>query len=106
MSVPCDNRYPQQATVLVAHAQILHGAGRWHHVRRMDLVGQDGGLVEAVMAENIRLAGSNWRQPSPHQATATNTVPVRWIRHWRSRLGRRLAAGHTVHTSGGKRRIY
>lgn len=43
-----------QAGVHDAHAEVLHDAGDGRHFRRVDMVGQDGRVVEATVAQVVR----------------------------------------------------
>ena len=77
------------AALLSAHAQILHGPGRRHHVRGVDLVWQDARLVAPpVVASDglVALAGSapprhrraheQAARPAPAAAAAAGRRPA------------------------------
>lgn len=48
---------PPEAHLPGAHAQVFHGLGRGHHIRRVDLVGQNGRIVAQAVEAAVR-----WRR--------------------------------------------
>lgn len=75
------------ASLLRAHAQVLHGAGRGDHVRCLDLVRKDARFVAASLATTVR-----------RPRTCSPSAEARGRRRGRRR-GRQLAACRTAHRS-------
>lgn len=87
MSVRATNRRVEKATGLPdSHAEILHDARVRHHVRHLDMVGKDAGVVAKALAKIVRhKARSLWSRSGSHKAASPTTSALRG--HNTTRIG-------------------